>query len=175
MGRAGRQPCTAWTPPTGPSPGQQTARRLRPTAPAGAPTAGRCTSTESFAFTVWAYDFDPATGDIANRRPFARLDPAGKVFPDGLCVDTEGGVWSNHVGIGKVVRHDPAGRVERELTFPVPRAVGSAFGGPDLSTLYVTTARETMSRAELARYPLSGSLFAVPTGIRGLEATPFAG
>lgn len=130
--------------------------------------------TESFRYTVWAYDFDPATGEIANRRPFVTL-PHGDVFPDGLTVDAEGFVWSNHVGVGRVVRYDPAGRPERELHFPVPRAVGCTFGGPDLSTLYVTSARETMSHADLAKYPLSGSLFAVPTGIRGLPATPFAG
>ena len=130
--------------------------------------------TESFAYTVWAYDFDPATGDIANRRPFATL-PHGDVFPDGLCVDAEGFVWSNQVGAGRVVRYDPVGRPERELHLPVPRAAGSTFGGPDLSTLYVTSARQTMSRADLAKYPLSGSLFAIDIGVRGLPTTPFAG
>ena len=77
--------------------------------------------TESFRYTIWAYNFDPATGDLANRRPFAALDPAAEVFPDGLCVDAEGFVWSNHVGAGKIVRYDPQGRVEREVRLPVPR------------------------------------------------------
>ena len=130
--------------------------------------------TESFRFTVWAYDFDPATGDVSNKRPFATL-PKGDVFPDGLCVDAEGGVWSNHVGVGKVVRYDPQGQVEREVLLPVPRAVGSTFGGDDLRTLYVTTARETMTPEQLLAAPLSGSLFAVDAGVRGRPPTPFDG
>ena len=130
--------------------------------------------TESFRYTVWAYDFDPDTGDLSNKRPFATL-PKGKVFPDGLCVDAEGFVWSNHVGAGRVVRYDPAGQIERQVQLPVPRGCGSTFGGPDLSTLYVTTARETMSAAELDAAPLSGSLFAIDVGVRGLPSTPFAG
>jgi len=130
--------------------------------------------TESYRYAVFAYDFDPGTGDIANRRPFCSI-PKGDVFPDGLCVDAEGFVWSNHVGAGKVVRYDPGGKVERELHFPVPRAVGCTFGGPDLSTLYVTTARQTMSRVDLAKHPWSGSLFAIDVGVRGLPARAFKG
>ena len=131
--------------------------------------------TESFRHTVWAFDFDAATGGLSGKRPFATLDPAGKVFPDGLCVDAEGFVWSNHVGVGKVVRYDPTGRVERELVFPVPRAVGCAFGGEAMTTLFVTTARETMSQEELAAAPLSGGVFGVDLGIRGLPATLYGG
>ncbi len=61
------------------------------------------------------------------------------------------------------------------MDLPVPCAAGSTFGGPDLFTLYVTSARQTMSHANLARDPLSGRLFAVETGIRGLPSMPFAG
>ena len=111
---------------------------------------------------------------MSNKRPFATL-PKGDVFPDGLCVDADGHVWSNHVGVGKIVRYDLDGKVEREVHLPVPRAVGCAFGGPDLSTLYVTTARETMTPEQLLAAPLSGSLFAVDAGCRGRLPTPFAG
>jgi sugar lactone lactonase YvrE len=130
--------------------------------------------TESFRFTIWAFDFDHATGDLSNQRAFVTL-PKGEVFPDGLCVDADGFVWSNHVGAGKVVRYDPTGKAERQVQLPVPRAAGSTFGGENLATLYVTSLRENMSAEQLAQFPLSGSLFAIDVGCRGIPAVPFAG
>lgn len=131
--------------------------------------------TESFRYAIFAYDFDPATGDISNRRTFAEVDPNSGGFPDGMTVDAEGFVWSNQVGLGKIVRYDPHGKIERTVQLPVPRATDCTFGGEELTTLYVTSARETMTPQQLQQAPLSGSLFAVDTGIRGLPSTPFAG
>jgi sugar lactone lactonase YvrE len=131
--------------------------------------------TESFRYSIFAYDFDCATGSITNRRTFAEVDRKLGAFPDGLCVDVEGCVWSNQVGIGRVVRYDPAGRIERQIQLPVPRAVGCTFGGDDLGTLFITSARETMTDQQLQNAPLSGSVFAVNPGVRGLAATPFEG
>ena len=134
--------------------------------------------TESFRYAIFAYDFDPATGNIENRRVFAEIsdeDRAGGGFPDGMTVDAQGFLWSNLVGIGKIIRLDPAGKVERTIIMPVPRATDCTFGGPDLETLYITSARETMTPRQLQQFPMSGSLFAVATGIRGTLATPFAG
>lgn len=131
--------------------------------------------TESFRYAIFAYDFDAATGALANRRIFAEIDRALGAFPDGLCVDAEGYVWSNQVGIGRVVRYDPTGRIERQIQFPVPRAVGCTFGGDDLGTLFVTSARETMTPQQLHNAPLSGSVFAVKLNVNGTAATPFDG
>lgn len=131
--------------------------------------------TETFRYTVFAFDFDPASGSISNRRPFAHVDPNSGGFPDGMTVDAEGFVWSNQVGLGKILRYDPAGKIERIVQLPVPRATDCTFGGPDMSTLYITSARETMTPEQLRQAPLSGSVFAVETGIPGLASTPFAG
>jgi sugar lactone lactonase YvrE len=131
--------------------------------------------TESFRYEIFAYDFDAASGSIENRRVFARIDQKLGAFPDGLCVDAEGFIWSNQVGIGRVVRYDPSGNVERQIQLPVPRAVGCTFGGDDLRTLFITSARETMTRQQLHAALLSGSVFAVDTGIKGQPATLFAG
>jgi sugar lactone lactonase YvrE len=131
--------------------------------------------TESFRYSIFAYDFDSATGSITNRRTFAEVDRKLGAFPDGLCVDVEGCVWSNQVGIGRVVRYDPAGRIERQIQLPVPRAVGCTFGGDDMATLFITSARETMTAQQLQNAPLSGSVFAVNPGVRGLAATSFVG
>jgi sugar lactone lactonase YvrE len=131
--------------------------------------------TESFRHTIFVSDFEPETGDISNRRPFATLDSNSGGFPDGLTVDAEGFVWSNVVGLGQIRRYDSLGKIERVLQLPVPRATDCTFGGPDLKTLYITSARETMTLDQLAAAPLSGSLFAIDCGVQGLPAASYAG
>jgi len=130
---------------------------------------------ESFRFAIFAYDFDPDRGAIANRRLFASIDRAGGAFPDGLTVDAEGGVWSVHNSVGRVVRYAPTGAVTHVVTVPVPQPTSCIFGGARLDTLYVTTSRQNMTAAQLAAAPLSGSLFAVRPGLVGLPEPSFAG
>lgn len=130
--------------------------------------------TDSLRQTIYAYDYDAATGDIANRRVFARIGQAG-VFPDGLAVDVDGFVWTALFGGGRVERFDPDGRIERTRLMPVPQPTCCAFGGADLGTLYVTSASAGLDDAALARAPLSGALFALEPGVRGQRQTPFAG
>lgn len=131
--------------------------------------------TESFRYAIFAYDFDAAGGTLSNRRVFASLDAKGPGFPDGLTVDAEGHVWSVHNAVGRVVRYTPAGEIERVVELPVPRPCGCAFGGEKLDTFYITTARETLTPAQIAQYPLSGSLFAADVGVCGLPEAEFAG
>ncbi len=69
----------------------------------------------------------------------------------------------------------PTGRIERQIQLPVPRAVGCTFGGDDLRTLFITSARETMTPQQLQDAPLSGSIFAVEPGVTGQTATAFDG
>ena len=133
--------------------------------------------TESFRYAIFAYDFDPANGTIANRRVFAQLSDADRKaggFPDGMTVDAEGFVWSNQVGLGRIVRYDPQGKIERIVQLSVPRATDCTFGGNDLKTLYITSARETMTAEQLRQAPLSGSLFAIDADVKGTLSTPFA-
>lgn len=131
--------------------------------------------TESFRYTIFVYDFDAATGAITNRRPFVTLDENGGGFPDGMAVDADGFVWSNMVGLGQIRRYDPHGKLESLVELPVPRATDCTFGGADLKTLFVTSARETMSPPELAAAPLSGSLFTLDCEVPGLPAASFSG
>lgn len=131
--------------------------------------------TESFRHAIYAYDFNLRRGTLSRRRVFARVDRRSGGFPDGMTVDREGFVWSCVVGLGQIWRHDPGGKVERVLRLPVPRATDCTFGGEKLDTLYITTARETMSRRDLKRYPLSGSLFACRPGVRGMRGNFFPG
>jgi sugar lactone lactonase YvrE len=119
---------------------------------------------------ILAYDFDLLSGAIANRRVFARVDPqTGR--PDGLRVDAEGFLWSGHADGWRLTRYAPDGRIDRVIRFPVQTVTNCAFGGDDLATLYVTTARRDAG----ADQPLAGGLFALRPGVRGLPDTRFAG
>lgn len=130
---------------------------------------------ESFAHIIHAYDFDAVSGAIENRRTFAAVAPETGAFPDGITVDAEGGVWCGQPVFGRLVRYDPAGRIERIIELPVSRGTSVMFGGPDLSTLYITTMRTTLDEWQLAEEPLAGSLLAIEPGMKGIAETPFAG
>ncbi len=128
---------------------------------------------ESFAHIIHAYDFDAATGEIANRRPFTTVNTES--FPDGLTVDAEGFVWSAQPVFGRIVRYDPAGKMERIIELPVSRGTSVMFGGANLDTLYITTMRTTLEDAQLAEEPLAGCLLALKPGVRGIAEVPFQG
>jgi sugar lactone lactonase YvrE len=128
--------------------------------------------TDSVARRIYAYDFAFESGAIGNRRVFAAVpDDAG--FPDGLCVDAAGDVWSAHWDGWRVTRYAPDGRIADVLRMPVPRPTSCAFGGPDLDVLYVTSARIGLDAGTLARAPWSGSVLAVAPGRRGLPEPLF--
>ena len=127
--------------------------------------------TDSMIRTIWAYDFDLETGDIANRRVFVRLADDDGV-PDGLTVDAEGFVWSAVWDGWRIVRYAPDGRIDREIPMPVQRPSSCMFGGTDLRTLYVTSACADLDATALSRGPRAGAL--QPRARRG-RASPFAG
>jgi sugar lactone lactonase YvrE len=124
--------------------------------------------------TVDRFSYDPGTGDISDRTVVVRIDP-GFGAPDGMCVDTEDHLWVAIWGGGVVLRYDPAGVLVGELEVPAPRVTSCCFGGDDYDELYVTTAREGMSEAELDRYPLSGSVFRFSPGVVGTPPVAFVG
>ena len=123
-----------------------------------------------------AWDYDPATGDIANERVFATFpETDGRGTPDGAIVDAEGGVWVAEFRGGRVTRLTPDGEIDRQIELPVSRVTCPMFGGEDLNTLYVTTARIMLTPEELAREPLAGSIFALNAGVSGLPEAAFPG
>jgi sugar lactone lactonase YvrE len=130
---------------------------------------------ESFAYRVHAYDFDQTSGALSNRRLFAALDPKLGAFPDGLTVDREGYVWNAQPVYGRITRYDPEGRIDRIVEIPASWCTSCIFGDADLGTIYVTSARESLSAAEIAEEPLSGAIFSFRPGVTGLPAVPFEG
>lgn len=124
--------------------------------------------------TIHAWDFDPVTGDVANRRVFSRFDGETE-RPDGAAVDRDGCYWSAFYRGGKVVCLSPRGEMVAEFPLQAMCPTMCAFGGPDLRTLYVTTARQRRGAEELSRLPQSGGIFAMRVDVPGLPEPKFAG
>jgi sugar lactone lactonase YvrE len=120
--------------------------------------------------TVQVFDYDDATGAISNRRIAFRI-PEGHGYPDGMSIDTEDKLWIAMWGVGSINRYDPqSGALLQQVKVPAPHTSSCAFGGKDLQTLYITTARAEMEAGDLARYPLSGDLFIAEVEVRGVPA-----
>jgi L-arabinonolactonase len=117
--------------------------------------------------TIFVYDFDLDAGTLGERRVFAAAGDRPGV-PDGSSVDADGFVWNAVFDAGCLVRYAPDGRVDRTVALPVSRPTACAFGGPDLATLYVTTARFRLAPDKLAAEAYAGGLLALDVGARGL-------
>ena len=128
--------------------------------------------TDTLTGWISSYDFDFSKGLISNRRDFAEAE---RGYPDGSTVDAEGGLWSCRWEGGCVIRFTPDGKIDRVIEVPVDRVTSCTFGGRNLDTLYITTARWDMSEEELSKTTYAGSLFAANPGVKGLPDTRFRG
>jgi sugar lactone lactonase YvrE len=120
--------------------------------------------TDSRQREIVTFEFDAGSGTLGERRHFASVSNAS---PDGSTVDEDGCLWNAEWGGWRVVRYRPDGEIDRVVELPVARPTKPAFGGADLSILYVTSARKGLSDSDLARQPLAGSLFALDVGVCG--------
>jgi sugar lactone lactonase YvrE len=123
---------------------------------------------------ILAYDHDPATGAVENRRIFASV-PEQAGYPDGITIDREGFIWNPHWSGWKVTRYDPAGKIEREIKLPVQNITRCAFGGEQLDQLYINTGWYGLSEADRKQQPLAGDLFCIQVEVKGLVETKFIG
>jgi len=129
---------------------------------------------DSHVKTIFVYDFDLAAGKIGPRRIFATMNDRPGV-PDGSSVDAEGFVWNAVFDGGGVVRYAPDGRLDRTVQLSVSRPTACAFGGADLATLYVTTARFRLAPNKLAAETHAGGLLALDVGVKGLPEPLYRG
>jgi L-arabinonolactonase len=128
--------------------------------------------TDSMRRTIWAYEFNSEEGEIGERYVFATFfDDDG--VPDGLTVDVQGFVWCAVWDGWRVVRFAPDGKIDREIRMPVQRPSSCTFGGPDLKTLYLTSASVELDWNAIKRGPLAGGLFALECDVGGVYQTPF--
>ncbi len=128
--------------------------------------------TDSMEGIIYSYDFNEKSGEITNKTNFATFN---RGVPDGSTMDNEGFVWNCRWGGSCVVRFDPLGRVDRVLEVPVENVTNCVFGGKDLKTLFITTARQGLSKEYVTKNPYAGSLFAIDLSIKGIEDNNFLG
>ncbi|MXP27068.1 SMP-30/gluconolactonase/LRE family protein [Altererythrobacter indicus] len=114
---------------------------------------------------IWRYTIGE-DGSLRDHALFTMIEEdAG--YPDGVTLDAEGCLWVALWEGWGVRRYAPDGHLLEHIPFPCARVTKIAFGGPDLKTAYVTTARGGLSDEELARQPLAGSLFAFESDVAG--------
>ena len=123
---------------------------------------------------IWSYDYNKKNGNVSNKKLFHKFDKEPGL-PDGSIIDSEGYLWNAQWAGSRVVRFAPDGTVDRVVELPVPNVTCLCFGGKELDTLYITTARLTLSDKDLQRYPSSGGLFAIKMNVKGLKESQFKG
>jgi len=128
-----------------------------PNSIAWSPDGGTMYFADSPHHKIWAFDYDADAGRFSNERLFAAPHPG---FPDGSCVDADGCLWNAEWGASRVVRYTPAGKVDRVVEVPATNPTCCAFGGSELGTLYITSAK-------------GAGLFAVRPGVKGLPESRF--
>lgn len=119
---------------------------------------------DSMQNTIFVWDYDISTGDISNKQIFFQGFDRGS--PDGSAMDSDGYLWNARYGGGCVVRVAPDGSIDRIVEMPVSNLTCCAFGGPELKTLFVTSAHQP---GELR----SGSLFSMQVEAPGLPENVF--
>jgi sugar lactone lactonase YvrE len=131
---------------------------------------------DTTACTLFAFDFEPAGGALSGRRVFVRFEPRpadGRLEgyggrPDGAAVDVEGGLWVACYEGQRLARFAPDGTLRESVALPVRCPTMACFGGADLRTLYVTTARDRRPPAELAQQPWAGCVLQCRVDVPGL-------
>jgi sugar lactone lactonase YvrE len=130
--------------------------------------------TDSRPGMIDAYDYDLALGALSGRRRL--LDYAGTGRrPDGCTVDAEGFLWVAEIDGGRVARYAPDGRLDRVIALPVSKPASVAFGGPDMTMLFITTISYGVDAAQQAAQPWAGMLLGVAVGVRGMVEPAFRG
>jgi len=123
---------------------------------------------------IFRYAYDPETGAIGSRETFVSMRPEwGR--PDGGATDEEGCYWGSGISAGRINRFDPGGELIEYVELPITHPTMPCFGGNDGRTLYVTSLRENLSDAELAKTPQAGSVFAIRLGVAGAPAALYGG
>jgi sugar lactone lactonase YvrE len=137
--------------------------------------------SDTKAHTIYASDFDPASGRPGPRRVFAsfplkQADQDLNAYggrPDGAAVDAEGCYWSSLFEGQRLLRLSPRGEVLQEVRLPVRCPTMPCFGEADLKTLFITTSREKRPAAELEAQPLAGRVLTLRVDVPGLPASLF--
>ena len=136
------------------------------------PDGGLAYFADTMAQTVWRVALDADGWPVGDRTVF--LDFTGTdIYPDGATIDADGNFWNAQWGASRVACYSPTGDYLREVKFNAPHTSCPAFGGPDLTTLFCTTALEEMSPEARAAHPDAGKTFAEEGVAKGLPEPRF--
>ncbi|WP_207632480.1 SMP-30/gluconolactonase/LRE family protein [Foetidibacter luteolus] len=125
--------------------------------------------------TVSAFDYDDATGNISNKRILVKV-PEEMGSPDGMTIDENDNLWTALWGGGAVACwNGKTGDLIQTVEVPARQVTCCTFGGDNLQTLYITTARESLSEQQLQEYPHSGGIFSVELPVKGVPLVAYAG
>jgi sugar lactone lactonase YvrE len=141
--------------------------------PAFSPDGRTMYESDSALQVTYVFNADEA-GNAIDRRTFIQFGK-GDGYPDGMTVDSEGCLWIAFWDGWCVRRFSPDGELLLKLDTPVQRPTSCAFGGDDLKSLFITSARRDLQGTELEKQPLAGGLFAAEVGVAGIAEVPFAG
>jgi sugar lactone lactonase YvrE len=133
--------------------------------PAFSPDGAILYHTDTLEKRIYAFDLRE-DGSLANKRVFVTIEE-GAGYPDGPVVDSEGCLWTGLFGGWAARRYSPAGRLLESVAFPVANVTKLGFGGPDLTTVYATTARKGLDADTLTAQPLAGGLFRFEARVPG--------
>ena len=123
---------------------------------------------------IFRYAYDPETGLLGKREIFVQVQPDwGR--PDGGATDEEGCLWSCGVSGGRINRFGPSGALIEYVEMPITHPTMPCFGGIDGRTMYVTSLRENLTDAELARTPQAGGVFMLELDVAGAAAALYKG
>ncbi len=128
--------------------------------------------TDTLERVVYAYDCT-ADGTLSGKREFVRYPQGVSGYPDGSAVDAAGHLWISLFGGSRIERYAPDGSLAATIAMPCPNVTKVAFGGADLRTVFVTTARKGMSAEALAAHPLAGGVFTFRVDVPGLPQHHF--
>lgn len=133
------------------------------------PTPDRLITVDTLKNAQYSYTVDPASGRLTDKRLVSEGFPRG--LPDGSCLDSEGMIWTARVAGGAcLTRMTPEGALLDVIDLPCSWPTSCAFGGPDLKTLFVTSARFTMTPEHLLAQPQEGGVFAFHSTVAGKPA-----
>lgn len=118
--------------------------------------------TDTLTGTIKSYDFNLQTGTLTNKQNFINID---RGLPDGSTIDTDGCLWNCRWGGSCIVRFTPDGKIDQFIEMPVQNVTNCVFGGSDMKTLFITTARNE----DDGRTDMDGDLFAINLQYQGIE------
>ncbi|MEH6631793.1 MAG: SMP-30/gluconolactonase/LRE family protein [Halopseudomonas aestusnigri] len=142
--------------------------------PAFSPDGGRIYFADSPSRIIYTALYNLETGTLGKIEEFVMLS-SGSGYPDGMTVDSEGCLWNAHWDGWQISRYWPNGTLDREIEMPISKPTSLAFGGDDLKTLFITSAKKGRQEADNSTEKLAGDLFRIETDVRGIEETLFLG